>query len=369
MRFIPLLFLSALTATAQNEERAPRIVSPEISADRHVTFRVAAPNAQEVFLTGEFMREKQPLKKDASGIWSVTVGPIVPEIYHYNFQIDGVKTIDTANPNLKTGSTAATLASSIEVRGDGPAFYDAQAVPHGDVRTHWYESKSLGTVRRVNVYVPPDYERDPRRRYPVLYLLHGANADDAAWVRLGRANFIMDNLLAEAKTVPFIVVMPFGYARDPSGPGPHDNNTVQFGRDLLEDLIPFIESRYRAQTDAGHRALIGLSMGGGESLSIGLNHLDRFNYIGGFSAGIGRPAGYPQTFASLIADPDTANRQLKLLWIGCGVDDKSHMDDARALSELLKQHGIKHTLRETPGAHTWIVWREYLRDVGPMLFR
>lgn len=368
MRYLSLLFLSALTAVAQNEERAPRIVSPEISADRHVTFRVAAPNAHEVFLSGEFMHDKQPLKKDASGVWAITVGPIAPEIYHYNFQIDGVRTIDTANPNLKIGSTAATLASSLEVRGDSAAFYDAKAVPHGDVNTHWYESKSLGTLRRVLVYTPPDYDRDSRHRYPVLYLLHGANADENAWARLGRANFIMDNLIADAKTVPFIIVMPYGYGVDPNAPGPHDQNTAQFGRDLLEDLIPFIDGKYRTQSDRNHRALIGLSMGGGEALNVGLNHLDRFSYVGGFSAGIGRPAGYPQTYAQVAAHPDETNQQLKLLWVGCGVED-GHMNEAHAFSDFLKQHGIKHTLRETPGAHTWIVWREYLREVAPLLFR
>jgi enterochelin esterase-like enzyme len=310
-----------------------------------------------------------PLAKNEQGTWSITVGPIAPEIYHYYFQVDGVRTIDIANPNLKTGSLGATLSSSLEVRGDAPAFYDVQNVPHGEVRTVWYMSKSLGATRRVNVYVPPDYDRDASRRYPVAYLLHGAQADENVWSRLGRANFILDNLIAAAKSAPFIIVMPFGYAEDPNTPGPHDQNTAKFGRDLVEDLIPFIDRKYRTQTDREHRALFGISMGGGEALNVGLNYLEQFAYIGGYSAGIGRPANYPSTFAKLLANADEANRQLKLLWLGCGVDDTTHLGDARALSQLLNEHGIKNTLRETDGGHTWIVWRRYLLETAPLLFR
>jgi enterochelin esterase-like enzyme len=379
----PLLFflLSCVAALGQAESKVPRIVSPEISADRHVTIRLNAPNAKEVLMKCEFdpgraeaKKDKEgsweiPLAKDEQGTWNITVGPIAPEIYHYYFHVDGVRTIDVANPNLKTGSLGATLASSLEVRGDKPAFYDLQAGAHGDVCAVWYRSKSLGTTRRVNVYLPPDYDRDTTRRYPVAYLLHGAQADENVWSRLGRANFIMDNLIAASKSVPFIIVMPFGYAEDPNTPGPHDQNTAKVGRDLIEDLIPFIDGKYRTQPDREHRALFGISMGGGEALNIGLNHLERFAYVGGYSAGIGRPATYPSTYATLLADPDAANRQLKLLWIGCGLDDTTHLGDARALSQLLNEHGIKNTLRETEGGHTWIVWRRYLLETAPLLFR
>jgi enterochelin esterase-like enzyme len=370
LALLPLCLAAAFVPVTVRAAEA-RVVSPEIAADRHVTFRLAAPNAHEVVLSGEFMREKLPLKKDETGVWSVTVGPIAPEIYCYSFSVDGVHTIDGSNPSLKTGSVAATLESLLEVPAPQPAFYDGQAVPHGEVRTLWYDSKALGTQRRVLVYVPPGYDDAARRgeTYPVLYLLHGARADETAWVKLGRANLILDNLLAANAARPFIVVMPFGYGVDPNGPGPHDQNTVQFSRDLLTDVMPLVEARFRTVPDRDHRALIGLSMGGGEAFSIGLNHLERFSYVAGFSAGIGRPAGYPQTFASLIADPATANKQLKLLWIGCGTEDASHLSDARAFSALLREHGVKHTLVETPGAHTWIVWREYLREVAPMLFR
>jgi enterochelin esterase family protein len=205
------------------------VQSPEIGADRRVTFRLNAPKAQEVALTGEFLKSKTPLTKDANGVWIVTVGPIEPEIYHYNFTVDGLRIIDPANTNLKTGSTASMLASVLEVRGDAPSFYDAKNVPHGEIRAHWYHSKSLNSLRRLTVYTPPGYDSERQKRYPVVYLLHGANADETAWYRLGRVNFILDNLLAAAKIKPFIVVMPFGYGVTPGQP--QAENTTTFGKD------------------------------------------------------------------------------------------------------------------------------------------
>jgi enterochelin esterase-like enzyme len=348
---------------------AQRVVSPEVHADRQVTFRLGAPKATEVVLTGEFMRGSKPLVKDERGIWSVTVGPLEPEIYHYNFTVDGLKIVDPANAELKTGSTAQTLQSSLTVRGDAPAFYDGRAVPHGEIHTHWYDSKSLKTQRRLTVYVPPGYEADTAARLPVLYLLHGANADETAWYRLGRANLILDNLLAEGKIKPFLVVMPFAYGMPPGTPRGERDNTTMFGVDLTEDVIPFIESRYRVKADREHRALMGLSMGGGIALRLGPNRLlDLFAYSGGFSSGLGRPEDFPRDYAELIADPSKSNGKIRLLWIGCGREDGA-FKASKALSEFLTTNNIKHTFRETDGAHTWIVWRRYLHEVAPQLFR
>lgn len=359
--------LLALAAWTQ-QARAPRIVSPDVSSDRRVTFRLAAPQAHEVLVTGEFLQGSKPLEKGADGLWSVTIGPVEPEIYNYNFTIDGVRTIDPNNPDVKTGSTPSTIASILEVRGDGPAFYDGQAVPHGEIRKHWYQSKSLNSLRRLTVYTPPDYGRDTRTRYPVLYLLHGANADETAWYRLGRVNLILDNLLAAGKIRPFLVVMPFGYGVPPGAAAAPGRNTEMFAKDLLEDVIPYIQSQYRALTDADHRAIIGLSMGGGESLGIGLNHLDLFGYIGGFSAAAGRPADFSKTYAGVIADPVASNRKLRLVWIGCGREDSLFPTD-KALDDFLTGHNVKHTFFESSGAHTWMVWRRYLHEVAPLLFR
>jgi enterochelin esterase-like enzyme len=346
--------------------------SPEIAADRHVTFRLRAPQVTSVVLSGEFMHGTQPFVKDADGVWSVTVGPLAPEIYAYNFTIDGIKTIDPGNYEVKTGSTAGTIESILDVPGDQPAFYDAQPVPHGEIRTDWYDSKSLNSIRRVTIYTPPGYDSSGKTKYPVLYLFHGANADETAWTRLGHVNLILDNLLAAGKIKPFIAVMPFGYPSPPSVPSTTPSRgfssiTEDFSKDLLGDVIPYVQSHYRVYTDRDHRAIAGLSMGGIESLQIGLNHLDQFSYVGGFSAAI-TPAEFPKTFAGIAADPTGANKQLHLLWIGCGTDD-GLFGASNSFSKFLDDSQIKHTFFKIPGAHTWIVWRQFLNEFAPQLFR
>jgi enterochelin esterase family protein len=223
-------------------------------------------------------------------------------------------------------------------------------------------------VRRLTVYTPPAYERDQQTRYPVLYLLHGANADESAWTRLGRANLILDNLLAAGKAKPFIVVMPFGYGVPPGAPSAPGENTAKFSRDLIADVIPFVESRYRTYADRDRRAIVGLSMGGGQALSIGLNRLDLFSHVGGFSSGLGNVAEFPKTYASLISQSDAANRKLRLVWIGCGKEDGA-FGASKSFSEFLTANNVKHMFRETDGAHTWMVWRRYLHEIAPLLFR
>jgi enterochelin esterase-like enzyme len=347
--------------------RAPRVSSPEVLPDRRVTFRLAAPKASEVQVSGEFMRGSTNLEKNDDGVWSVTVGPLAPEIYHYNFTIDGVRTIDPGNPEVKTGSTAGTIGSILEVKGATPAFYDVQPVPHGEIHTHWYPSKSLNTTRRLTVYTPPGYDPGRRARYPVLYLLHGANADEDAWHRLGHVNLILDNLLAAKKTKPFIIVMPFGYGVPPGNSSAQGQNTALFGQDLLADVIPFIESHYRTYADRDHRALVGLSMGGGETMSIGLNHLESFSYLGGFSSGLGNATNFSKSFAAAIATPKSTNQKLRLLWIGCGKEDGAFATNKK-FSDFLDEHGIRHVFHESDGAHTWMVWRRYLNEIAPRLF-
>lgn len=359
------LSFAAVTARAQTPAR---IASPEVAADRRVTFRLMAPQAHAVVLTGEFMPGARELAKDAQAVWSVTIGPIAPETYHYNFTIDGVRTIDPGNPDLKTGSTAGTLASVLEVRGDHPFFYDGQAVPHGDIRANWYHSKSLKTLRRLTVYTPPGYDTATATRYPVLYLFHGANADENAWPRLGRVNLILDNLLAAGTIKPFIVVMPFGYGVPPAASSPPGRNTEMFGKDLIEDVIPFVEARYRVSSTRDNRAIAGLSMGGGQALTIGLNHLDLFSHVGGFSSAVGPANDFARTYAGALARPGAANAALRLLWVGCGTDD-GVFAASKSFSEFLTAHGVTHTFRATDGAHTWMVWRRYLNEIAPLLFR
>ncbi len=357
--------LATLCAGAAAQSQPPR--SPEIHPDRTVTFRIAAPKATEVTVTGEFMKGSKPLVKDDQGAWSITLGPFEPEIYNYNFTIDGVKTIDPGNAAVKFGSTPSTISSILEIRGDPPAFYDGRPVPHGEIHTLWYHSKSLGTMRRLTVYTPPGYET-AQTRYPVLYLFHGANADETAWTRLGRVNLILDNLFAARQASPFVVVMPFGYGIDPAAPARSGAPSSQelFAKDLIEDVIPLVQARYRVSTGREQRAIAGLSMGGGESLSIGLNHLDLFSYVAGFSAAV-RATDLDKTYPTVL-HPKEVNTALKLLWIGCGKDD-SLLAANQTFAKFLTAHDVKFTFHESGGAHTWMVWRHYLNELAPLLFQ
>jgi enterochelin esterase family protein len=349
-------------------QTTPSVASPEVSADRRVTFRLRAPDANDVQVAGEFMQGSRSMVKGDGGVWSLTIGPLEPEIYHYTFSIDGVRTIDPGNAIVKTGSTASTLASVLEVPGDGAAFYDLRDVPHGEIHQLSYRSASLGTPRRIIVYVPPGYEQNPPTRYPVLYLLHGANGDENVWYRLGRVNAILDNLLAAGRATPFLVVMPNGYGVPPNTPAAAGQNTERFAKDLAEDVVPLVEARYRVARDRRARALVGLSMGGGQALVIGLNRLDLFSHVGGFSSGFGPNADFAKIYPRLVESPKTANKDLRLLWIGCGSNDGA-LAASKRLSEFLNAHGVTHTFRETAGAHTWMVWRQYLHEIAPLLFK
>jgi enterochelin esterase family protein len=344
----------------------PTIVSPELQPDRHVTFRVRAPMAKEVTVSGDWGGGPMAMTKDAEGVWSATIGPLAPELYGYGFSVDGFRTLDPNNPSVKPSRSPTT--SILEVAGVPPLPSEFQAVPHGTLRIHSYQSRALGRRRGLQVYTPPEYEKDTRARYPVLYLFHGSGDNEATWSVLGRAHMIVDNLLAQGKAQPMIVVMPDGHAAPPQPPGTAPEgrlrNTEAFQRDLLEDIIPFVEANYRVRADAAHRAIVGLSMGGGQSLTIGLNHPGLFAWIGGFSSAIFNPEG---TVAPALADAKHTNEKVRLLWIGCGTEDRL-MDGARQLDTLLTQKNIRHEFHATPGNHSWPVWRRYLEQFVPLLF-
>jgi enterochelin esterase family protein len=344
----------------------PQPISPEVSADRMVTFRVRAPNATNVTVSGEWPGAKT-LTNDTKGNWSVTFGPLAPELYGYSFSIDGFQTLDPGNPAVKPARQPRT--SILEVPGNPPLLHEFNPkVPHGTVREHWYQSKSLGKRRSLHVYTPPDYDRS-RKDLPVMYLLHGSGDNDATWTALGRANVILDNLLAQKKVKPMIVVMTDGHAFVPL-PGPSATNTENRGRsmkafesDLLEDVMPFVESNYRTINKRESRAIIGLSMGGGQSLQVGLNHLERFAWIGGMSAGT------PETnsVAAVLADARGTNKKLKTLWIAIGKDDFL-LARNQDFDRLLAANGIRHTFKITEGNHSWPVWRKYLAEFAPLIF-
>src|SRR5687768_5225089 len=378
MKLRALLLLLPLTSVLQAQQPAqpgrpnpgaalgtqPAVRSPEVSADRRVTFRVRAPNASKVTVFCECLSTEPALSKDAEGVWSITVGPIDPDIYEYHFTVDGVDTLDQRNPVVKYNSRPNLIESILEVPGSAPLFYDVKNVPHGTVHIKYYPSKSTGTTRRAYIYTPPGYERSTAR-LPVLYLLHGADGDETAWIQFGRANLILDNLIAEKRAAPMIVVMPFAYAHPWHAGATADKQRADFEKDLLTDLIPFVQSNYRVAADREHRALAGLSMGGSITLAIGPRHLDTFSRLAVFSSGAGQTP--EKTLAHIAGNAKSVNAQLKLFWIGVGTEDTA-ITGAKRASEFLNSAGIKHTFKTTPGAHTWIVWRKYLNEVAPLLW-
>ena len=360
---ILFLLLASPIAFAQSA-RLDSLASPEVHPDRRVTFRVRATNATEVTLFGDWMKPeaKQTMTRDAQWIWSTTVGPLEPGLAIYTFTIDGVTTPDPVNPRIKL--RARTSASLVDVPGNPPELWEARDVPHGKVEMNWEKSRVTGDTRAYYVYTPPGYKAGGWKRYPVLYLLHGNNDTAAGWTDVGKANFILDNLIAEKRAVPMIIVMPFGHAA-PFG-APQSNNTAMVERYLVEEVMPQVEKKYRVARGRENCAIVGLSMGGGHALHIGLSHLDRFSAVAAFSSAV--PPRFETRFNSLLENPDATNKKLKLLWIGCGRQD-SAFERNQTLSELLTQHKIRNAFHATEGLHNFAIWRKYLIEVAPLLFR
>lgn len=341
---------------------APRIVSPEVHGDRTATFRMRAPKASEVnlLLSGANLKP-QPMKKDESGLWSVTVGPLAPEIYTYVFQVDGMRTLDMSNPVLKNGRMPD--ASLVEVPGDPPRFDEVRDVPHGTVQIRRYNSTPLKIKRKLYVYVPPQYEAEPKRKFPVLYLRHGSGDNEANWSEDGRAGIILDNLLAQKKAVPMLIVMSNGDTDGTWLGGSSPQAMDLLGKELIGDIMPLVEKSYRVLTGPGNRALTGLSMGGGQAFTIGFKNLDKFAWIGEFSSGLVSDnqfdlAGY---IPGLLDRPSEVNDKLKLLFLSCGTEDPRYNGQLN-LAAKLKEHGIRYVRYSTPGGHEWKVWRHSLAE-------
>ena len=349
------------------------LVSPEIHQDYRVTFRLYAPQSSQVQLRGEWMegQERMALTNDDQGVWSATVGPLTPDLYNYHFLVDGLMTPDPKNPKMKLGWRSGGV-SLVDVAGPPAEFHANRNVPHGTVHEHHYFSQSLQAMRRAHVYTPPGYEKDPKAKYPVLYLLHGAVDDDSGWVEIGRAHWIADNLIAAGKARPLIIVMPLGHAVEWNirEPGALQQNSARFTEDLIKDVIPLVERTYRVMPGRENRALAGLSMGGMQTLYAGLSNLDKFSHLGVFSAGIGRssPEEFEKRHEVVLKDAGQTNKQLRVLWIGCGKTDFL-LQANMALLDILKRSNIRHTSHESEGGHTWINWRYYLREFVPLLFQ
>ncbi len=342
-------------------------------ADGRITFRLRAPNAKEVAVSRSGA-ERLAMTRDDQGTWTATTAPLAPDIYQYTFSVDGIASLDPMNawvaPNL--------LNMSNMVRVPGPSAGDAQLpwdiadVPRGQLHRHFYKSARVGDHRDYYVYTPPGYDPKGPQTYPVLYLLHGFSDDASGWTSVGQAHVILDNLIAAKRVVPMLVVMTLGYgapeivARGPRPPGIGQKNMEGYRDALFTEVIPAIERDYQVDARRERRAIAGLSMGGAESLFVGLNAIDRFAWIGAFSSGgLGQPAQFAELFPSLTA---AEGKRLKLLWIACGTEDRL-IDANRQFRSFLTERSVPHEAVETPGAHTWTVWRRNLATFTPLLFR
>ncbi|KAA9353444.1 esterase [Larkinella humicola] len=362
---------------AQTPPRQPTpndtLKSPKVLTDNRVAIQLYAPKASEVTVVGDFMTVMKPLNltKDANGVWSVTVGPLKPDYYTYTLTVDGVRTMDPKNPVIKQGMSS--LENVMALPGAETVFQDNRPVPHGELRQVWYQSSTLGMARRMHVYTPPGYEKGTTK-YPVFYLLHGGGDDDSGWPTVGRAGFILDNLLAAGQAKPMIVVMPNGSMPLPPSSGMPNPAAMQqmralFADELLKEIMPYVEKTYRTQPNRENRAIAGLSMGGFQTLDVTLTRPELFNYVGVFSSGFfGATIDEAETkYARALNDPGF-NKNKKLFWIEIGKDDFV-MDANKKTMALLDKHQIKYQYKETAGGHTWTNWRQYLNEYVPLLFR
>jgi enterochelin esterase-like enzyme len=401
-RLLPLLVTLALQHTSlaaqapaaaqppgggrAGQPQPPAFASPEILPDRRIAFRLYAPDATSVTLRGGDIpapaRADLKFVKADNGVWEATTGVVEPGAYRYVFVVNGVGAIDPRNTAISESNTTTWSVATVP----GSDVMDTRNVPHGAVAAVYYQSSALGRTRRMHVYTPPGYEAG-KDRYPVFYLLHGAGDCDDSWTSVGRANFIVDNLIASGKAKPMIVVMPAGHtnaggggrgAAPAGGPPPRD----EFLDDFVTDVMPYVEKNYRVVADRAHRAIAGLSMGGSQTLNIAIPNLEKFTYVGVYSSGLlggGRGAapaagtaaplfGAAWERTNLAAlDNATTKKGLKLLWFATGADD-SLLPTTKSTVDLLKKHGFAPAFKESPGGHTWLNWRSYLIEFVPQLF-
>jgi enterochelin esterase family protein len=372
--FSSFLFAQAPPAPGGRAGRggaAPAQPAYEVHADRTVTFKLRAPDATNVTVSGDFTQTAQTMTKAADGTWSVTTAPLRPALYDYTFTVNGVRVVDPANPMLGAADRASG-SSIFEVKADKPSPWDIQAVPHGTVHVDYYTSKKFNAQRMIYIYTPPGYATSTAR-YPALYLMHGAGGEESSWFAEGRANLILDNAIAEGKTKPMIVVMPYGRPGQAARFGPSNlppwpaEPGVVFPNDVVEDVIPCAEKMYRISARADDRAIAGLSMGGNQTLQVGLTHLDLFHYIGAFSPVVMNQS-VEQDYKAALADPAAANKKLKLFYIYCGKTD-TLFQSISSFNELLDQRKINHKFIQTEEWHVWRNWRDYLADFVPRLFQ
>jgi len=361
---------------------------PRVDSAGRVQIRIKAPDAKQVKLNF-WSGPKMDMEKQDDGVWTVTTPPLAPGLHYYALNIDGAEVSDPGSQAFYGGSR---YISAVEVPEPGATYYSIQNVPHGQVREVWYESHVTGTWRHAFVYLPPGYDTQVKQRYPVLYLQHGGGEDETGWIRQGRANFILDNLIAAGECKPMIVVMASGYAQragttrpDLAGKpfnSPEMRKAMQDAFDAFEDdvtqaLIPFIDKTFRTIAHRDSRAMAGLSMGGMQTFQVTLNHLDLFSHIGGFSGAGGlllfgnRKLDPKSDFNGVFADPVAFGKKVHVLWLGVGTEEPEGLREGiRRLHRSLEEAGVRHVYVESEGTdHEWQTWRRALKDFAPRLFR
>ncbi len=373
-----LLLVFQLNCLWAQPPRGPYVISPVVHEDNTVTFSYLAPEAGQVLLNGQFQSGNVPMLKGEQGIWSVTVGPIKPDIYPYSFMVDGVTVMDPANVSFFPNERFK--GSLVDVPGKAPLVHAMKNVPHGSVTYEYYPSVR-NTTGRVVVYTPPGYNSNPDQEYPVFYLVSGTTDTEETWFKVGRANLILDNLIAEGKAIPMIIVMPYGnveatIAEQYGLPKPADPareseegamRAAQFETDLVENIIPYIEKNYRVKADRQNRAIGGFSRGGGQTLRTAFGNMDLFAWVCCYSAYLPQ-ADMEESYRHIFLHPDQTNEQLSLLWISVGKDDFLY-EDTTSFMEFLKSNDVDFTSHISEGGHTWMNTKQYLAETAQLLFK
>jgi enterochelin esterase-like enzyme len=360
-------FIITIETTGQPR---PVITSPEFNTDGTVTFRYFGPKAQKVEISGEFLKENKVLTKTDTAVWSITLPAVEPDIYPYFFIVDGVSLADPSNPNIFPNERFKR--SLLDAPSRTPLLHDLQDVPHGTVSSRYYTSKSLNMIRPLLVYTPPGYENNSASKYPVLYLIHGMTDTEETWTKVGRINLILDNLIAQGKANPMIVVMPY------ANPYPDllkkDKTTKvdllrtdMFIREIIEEVIPYTEKNFRVVTEASNRAIAGFSLGGRQALAAGLSKPEKFAWVFAYAPAIWKRE-FDETFKNLYAPADQLNNHLRVLWISCGRSDFLYQSTTDFLATL-DEKKIRYTPLFTEGGHTWMNVRDYLAATAQLLFK
>lgn len=349
------VLLSGVLVMAQ--QRPPAISSPDVHPDHSITFRYFSRNAKKVMVSGEFLKAPVAMSKDTSGIWSVTVPPVKPDIYPYSFMVDSVQLADPSNTYIFANERFKR--SIVDIPGDQPLVHSLQNVPHGKISYRYYKSGTLGTTRQLLVYTPPGFNANGKTKYPVLYLIHGGSDTEETWTKVGRANLIADNLIAQGKAKPMLIVMPYGNVR----PAP----MADFTKDMVNDIVPFVEANYPVIADSKGRAVAGFSVGGGQTLNIGLTNPSTFAYVCSYAPYTATDE-FKANFTNWSPNADQLNKQLKLFTISVGTEDFLY-EPVKQNIAMFNEKKIKLEPLIVPGGHTWMNCKLYLANTLPQLFK